>query len=101
VDCSKKTCLNNCSGRGFCNTGKCYCRPGFEGEDCSNKSKSDDYINCSISCVNNCIEECHIEEFQCFLSCNRTCTTKCDHPNGSEISNLEQRIISNTNLGKK
>lgn len=78
--------------------GKCYCRPGFESEDCSVKSKSDDYINCSISCVNDCIEECHIEEFECFMTCSKTCTTRCDHPGASELTSLEKRIVQNTKL---
>jgi hypothetical protein len=28
-------CANNCSSRGLCEHGKCFCNPGYEGQDCA------------------------------------------------------------------
>jgi syndecan 4 len=33
-DCSVRTCLFSCSGRGLCFDGTCYCEPGWTGEGC-------------------------------------------------------------------
>ena len=32
---TEKTCPNDCSGNGKCNNGKCACKKGFTGFDCS------------------------------------------------------------------
>ena len=34
-NCAGKSCPNNCSERGICNKGKCFCIRGASGEDCS------------------------------------------------------------------
>jgi len=33
--CSMKKCPNDCSARGICSAGVCFCNKGFYGEDCS------------------------------------------------------------------
>jgi len=33
--CQHKDCLNNCSGFGLCNNGKCICPDDKTGSDCS------------------------------------------------------------------
>ena len=38
LDCVGR--LHNCSGHGFCRVGRCYCAPGFTGQDCSLSSLS-------------------------------------------------------------
>ena len=44
-------CLNGCSGHGSCELGRCRCRPGFYGDDCSwshaNKLKNCTQVNCT------------------------------------------------------
>jgi syndecan 4 len=75
-DCSIKNCPNQCSGKGFCNDGVCFCRPGYEGKDCSKANQSEDFIKCSIGCVNECIEQCDINSFNCFVTCSKKCTPK-------------------------
>ena len=36
TDCSaaKATCVNGCSGNGFCHNGRCACEPGWSGDAC-------------------------------------------------------------------
>ena len=34
-DCATAACHNGCSRNGYCLNGTCFCRPGFEGSDCS------------------------------------------------------------------
>ncbi len=41
-------CKNDCSDHGFCLDNRCYCIPGFFGEDCSLSNKK---------CINNCSEK--------------------------------------------
>ena len=41
-------CTNDCSNNGYCLNHKCYCKPGFYGEDCSKNNKK---------CINNCSEK--------------------------------------------
>jgi hypothetical protein len=40
-------CQNYCSNNGYCFNGKCYCKPGYQGKDCSS------IIN-KKSCINDC-----------------------------------------------
>jgi hypothetical protein len=64
--CEIKQCKNNCFynekdiklSLGVCSNGICICRPGFEGDDCSTKTKHQDYVKCSLDCVNECITDC-------------------------------------------
>ena len=37
IDCSLRTCPNDCSYDGYCINGTCNCYPGFVGNDCSGK----------------------------------------------------------------
>jgi hypothetical protein len=58
IDCSKKSCLDNCGGleRGICVTGECHCKNGYTGASCEFKA-------CPNSCSNN--GKCFKGECQC------------------------------------
>jgi len=43
-------CPNYCSLNGYCLEGKCFCKPGFKGLDCSIRQKF-------IDCPNNCFDD--------------------------------------------
>ena len=48
--------LNDCSLNGYCLLNKCYCVPGFYGNDCSQTNKK---------CVNNCSDKGECVEGRC------------------------------------
>ena len=54
-------CLNDCSFNGYCMDNKCYCTPGFYGNDCSKTNKK---------CVNNCSDKGECVEGRCV--CNKS-----------------------------
>jgi hypothetical protein len=62
---SLDACASNCSGRGACVYGHCYCRDGFYGRDCSNVTCPGDY------CVYNTTS--HVQ------SCTHCCSAPHDH----------------------
>lgn len=73
---SSEVCPSHCSGNGYCGSGNCFCKQGFEGPDCSKKQ-------CHNDCNNN--GHCVQGECRCFAGWNgfdcsyRGCKDQCNH----------------------
>ena len=77
--CETKQCQNDCNGNGYCDRGiKCYCRPGFEGVDCSKRAKDSKFLECTVDCGNTCLTSCTLENLDCFTKCKTECEVKCE-----------------------
>ncbi|CAJ0950249.1 unnamed protein product [Ranitomeya imitator] len=76
VDCSVRTCPQNCHDRGRCEGGVCFCESGYTGLDCGTKT-----------CPNNCYDRGHCEDGACIcdygftgVDCGtRTCPNDCNN----------------------
>lgn len=78
-----KTCLNGCNGKGDCFNGRCYCFPGFNGDECLDIDECKYSHGCEQICVNNpgsftckCVNGAtlHQDGKRCIpSSCNRVC----------------------------
>merc|ERR1712216_11931 len=87
-DCSVRICPRQCSSKGLCYNGTCFCRPGFSGLDCSKKVNTVHNLKTiPEKCVAKCVGHCnhvlsgkglsgpafHKEWNECVPTCNRYC----------------------------
>merc|ERR1719482_871623 len=92
-DCSAKQCLRNCTHpNGKCIDGKCWCKPGYGGVDCSLKTCPGDCGGNGWCFHGTCLcfpeyggTDCNIHSenkhipIKCALNCVHGCLGKCSH----------------------
>ena len=103
LDCSWRTCQNECSHHGLCNNGTCLCSPGYKGRDCS-QLDAPVPCQCAIRCVRSCLEQCtqvHRDKgahqsHTCYGKCTRSCVPQCAA--GAEQVEMGSQVESATSM---
>ncbi|KAA0145626.1 hypothetical protein FNF29_08455 [Cafeteria roenbergensis] len=71
-------CAKNCSGRGDCVFGHCYCYDGYYGLDCSNTSCPGDY--------------CYMDETAHTQVCTHCCSARWEHADNQSYARRERKV---------
>jgi hypothetical protein len=72
-------CSRGCSGRGVCRLGKCFCEPGFAGEDCSINFQTPPVVRiispsqCDVQVAGDCSSGIIVTGFNFFSSRGLVC----------------------------
>lgn len=74
----RSNCPANCSGRGDCVFGHCYCYDGYYGVDCSNISCPGDY--------------CYMDEATHTQVCKHCCSASWTHTDGDQYVMRERKV---------